>query len=143
MSRDKIRVALVGVGIIGESHIQTYRNIPEAEIVAICDIDEARLNEIGDRYGIARRFTHIGRMLQEDGIDAGDAVAQCLLAEIRRRIDEQVKPVFTEEKAGAKPMVARIAGVTDGAVASDHRNTDRSSRAEKEGRHVWSRMGFP
>lgn len=69
---EKIRVAIIGVGIIGESHIQTYRNIPEAEVVAICDIDEARLNEIGDRYGIDRRFTHIGKLLEEDDIQAVD-----------------------------------------------------------------------
>ena len=34
MAKDKIRVALIGVGIIGESHIQTYQKIPEAEIAA-------------------------------------------------------------------------------------------------------------
>ena len=72
MGKDKIRVAIIGVGIIGESHVETYKSIPEAEIAAICDIDEDRLNEIGDRYDIKRRFTHIGKMLQEDDIDAVD-----------------------------------------------------------------------
>ena len=72
MGKDKIRVAVIGNGIIGESHISTYRSIPEAEVAAICDINEARLNEIGDRYGIARRFTHIGKLLLEDDIDAVD-----------------------------------------------------------------------
>lgn len=69
---DKIRVAVIGVGIIGEAHLQTYAGIPEAEVVAICDIDEERLNDVGNRYGIARRFTHIGRMLECDDIDAVD-----------------------------------------------------------------------
>jgi predicted dehydrogenase len=72
MAKDKIRVAVIGNGIIGEAHLQTYRNIPEAEVVAICDINEERLNDVGDRYGIARRFTHIGKMLLEDDIDAVD-----------------------------------------------------------------------
>ena len=69
---DKVRIAVIGVGIIGESHLQTYKGIPEAEVVAICDINEERLNDVGNRYGIARRFTHIGKLLQEDDIDAVD-----------------------------------------------------------------------
>ena len=72
MAKDKIRVALIGVGIIGESHLQTYRNSPEDEIAAICDINETRLNEIGDRYGISHRYTHIGKMLRDEELDAVD-----------------------------------------------------------------------
>jgi predicted dehydrogenase len=72
MAKDKIRVAIIGNGIIGESHIQTYLKIPEAQIAAICDINEARLNEIGDRYHIDRRYTHIGKMLRDEELDAVD-----------------------------------------------------------------------
>jgi len=69
---DKVRIGVIGNGIIGESHISGYRNVPGCEVVAICDINETRLNEIGDRYNIKRRFTHIGKMLQEADIDAVD-----------------------------------------------------------------------
>ena len=69
---EKIRIAVIGVGIIGEAHLNTYRSIPEADVVAICDINEERLNYIGDKFGIQRRFTHIGKLLQEDDIDAVD-----------------------------------------------------------------------
>ncbi|MBQ3816199.1 MAG: Gfo/Idh/MocA family oxidoreductase, partial [Clostridia bacterium] len=62
MAKDKIRVAIIGNGIIGEAHLSTYRNIPEAEVAAICDINEERLNDVGDRFGIKRRFTHIGKL---------------------------------------------------------------------------------
>ena len=58
MGKDKIRVAIIGVGIIGESHIQTYQKIPEAEIAAICDIDEARLNEVGDATNTKIHIMH-------------------------------------------------------------------------------------
>ena len=68
----KIRIGVIGNGIIGESHISTYRGVPDCEVVAICDINEERLNYIGDKYGIARRFTHIGKLLQQSDIDAVD-----------------------------------------------------------------------
>lgn len=69
---EKIRIGLIGCGIIGNQHLKTYAGIPEADVVALCDINEERLNQAGDQYGIARRFTHIGRMLEEKDIDAVD-----------------------------------------------------------------------
>ena len=68
----KIKIAVIGVGIIGDSHIKEYKNIADCEVAAICDINEARLAEIGDRYDVKRRFTHIGEMLREGDIDAVD-----------------------------------------------------------------------
>jgi len=68
----KIRVAVIGNGIIGEEHIKSYKEIQDCEITAICDINEERLNYIGDKYDIKKRFTHIGKMLLEDDIDAAD-----------------------------------------------------------------------
>lgn len=69
---EKIRIGVIGNGIIGESHLQEYAKIPECQVVAICDINEQRLNEIGDKYGIERRFTNIGRLLDCDDIEAVD-----------------------------------------------------------------------
>lgn len=72
----KTKVAVIGNGIIGEQHIATYKNIPDCEIEAICDINEERLNYIGDKYGIAKRYTHIGKMLRDE--DSVEAVDVCL-----------------------------------------------------------------
>ena len=68
----KIKVAVIGNGIIGEEHIRNYKAIRDCEIVAICDINEQRLNYIGDKYDIKKRFTHIGKLLLEDNLDAVD-----------------------------------------------------------------------
>ena len=68
----KIKVAVIGNGIIGEKHIKQYKEIKDCEIVAICDIDQKRLNDIGDKYDIKKRFTHIGKLLLEDNLDAVD-----------------------------------------------------------------------
>lgn len=69
---EKVRIGVIGLGLIGTAHLETYAKIPEAEVVAVCDINESRLNEVADRFGITRRFTHIGKMLQCDDIDAVD-----------------------------------------------------------------------
>lgn len=68
----KIRIGLIGCGIIGESHLETYKHVPDCEVVAVCDILEDRLNDVANRYGIERRFTNIGKLLAESDIDAVD-----------------------------------------------------------------------
>ena len=39
---DKVKVGIIGVGNMGSGHIGFVKNIPEAELVAICDIDKAK-----------------------------------------------------------------------------------------------------
>ena len=72
---EKIKVAVVGVGNIADVHIlRGYQKLPDFELYALCDINEARLNAKADRYGVARRYTDIDVMLAEiaDEIDAVD-----------------------------------------------------------------------
>ncbi len=74
----RLRVALIGVGGIGIQAIRNLRNSPETDIVAACDVDDARsaknystLSEI-DRWKNFRRFRDFRVMLDKmDGeIDA-------------------------------------------------------------------------
>ena len=51
-----LRVGIIGLGV-GEAHLASYQSLPDVEVSAICDIDPARLAEIGDRYNIAARHT--------------------------------------------------------------------------------------
>jgi predicted dehydrogenase len=44
-SSDRIRVAHIGVGGMGNNHINWFSELPEVEIVALCDVDEIHLNE--------------------------------------------------------------------------------------------------
>lgn len=42
-SNDRINVAIVGVGSRGQAHIQGYSKQPDANIYALCDVDQANL----------------------------------------------------------------------------------------------------
>jgi 1,5-anhydro-D-fructose reductase (1,5-anhydro-D-mannitol-forming) len=77
-----VRVAIVGFGFMGKMHFNTYKNNPDAEIVAICDADEERLKSqtgtVGnisgteepiDLTGIAL-YTDYQKMLAEANLDA-------------------------------------------------------------------------
>lgn len=42
---DRVRIAHIGLGGMGLSHMNWFANLPEAEIVALCDVDINRANE--------------------------------------------------------------------------------------------------
>jgi predicted dehydrogenase len=65
---DRLRVGIVGLGV-GERHLVGYRSIPGVEVVAVCDIDEARLHEVADRHGVERRTTDYRTITEADDID--------------------------------------------------------------------------
>src|SRR5690242_19305092 len=45
-----LRVGVVGVGHIGSNHARIYSELPNADLVAILDIDSMRAAEIGGKY---------------------------------------------------------------------------------------------
>lgn len=68
-SEKPIRVAIVGLGF-GAEFIPIYQAHPHAEMAAICRRDPKELNECGDRWKIAKRFTDYKQLLQDPDIDA-------------------------------------------------------------------------
>lgn len=52
MAKNKLRVAVVGGGI-GFRHIKGYKKLPDMfDLVAICDIDEAKATTLAAEYNI-------------------------------------------------------------------------------------------
>jgi len=69
---DEIRIGIIGVGIIGKSHIRTYRGIPGVKIVAAADIDHPELARVAGESGIPRTFRRYRDLLKLEEIDAVD-----------------------------------------------------------------------
>ena len=69
----KLRIGMVGAGNIANAHLDAYKKfVPDAEIVAICDINEDRLNETADIFGIEKRYLSVDEMLKNETLDAAD-----------------------------------------------------------------------
>ena len=49
----KLKIGIVGAGNIANAHLAAYRNVDDAEIAAICDINKVRLNETADLFGMS------------------------------------------------------------------------------------------
>lgn len=69
------KVAVVGVGNISVEHINAYLKNPAVELVAFCDINQSRLEQRGEEFGINRLYSNIDELLA-NGEDI-DAISIC------------------------------------------------------------------
>lgn len=72
MKIDKVKVGLVGLGLVSDSHIKAFQSHPNAEMVAICDLDEAHAKEVAAQYGIGKYYTSYEDMLNDEDINLID-----------------------------------------------------------------------
>ena len=72
MENKTLRVGIIGLGRISGTHIDGLQNANNAEIVAVCDIDEVKLKNTGDRLNIPEkyRFTDYRKLISCDIVDA-------------------------------------------------------------------------
>ena len=95
-----LRAGIIGLGV-GEQHIAGYRAHPGCEVVAICDIDAERLEQVGERQGVAWRTTEAAELLASREIDMVSVASydDAHFEQIRAAL-ESGKHVFAE-----KPLV--------------------------------------
>ncbi|HTN73876.1 MAG TPA: Gfo/Idh/MocA family oxidoreductase [Pirellulaceae bacterium] len=64
----KVKVALVGLGF-GSEFIPIYQNHPQAEIAAICQRNPEKLKQVGDSFGIDKRYASYEELLRDPNVD--------------------------------------------------------------------------
>ncbi|MBY5956887.1 Gfo/Idh/MocA family oxidoreductase [Membranicola marinus] len=69
----KVRIAQVGLGMMGVNDLKDTASHPAVEVVALCDVDSTYLNKAGADYPNARKFIDYNEMLDTMG-DQIDAV---------------------------------------------------------------------
>lgn len=69
MSEKKINIAVIGLGF-GAEFIPIYQKHPNANIMAICQRNMQRLNEVGDAFGIEKRYSSYDELLRDKEIEA-------------------------------------------------------------------------
>ncbi|MDB6035454.1 MAG: oxidoreductase [Verrucomicrobiales bacterium] len=69
MTKDKINIAIIGLGF-GAEFIPIYQRHPNANMYAICQRNEQKLNAIGDAFGIEKRYTDLKQVLADPDVDA-------------------------------------------------------------------------
>ena len=67
---DKVRIGVIGLGIMGDQYVRIYDAHPLATVTAICTRNQTKLDETGQKYGIKSTYTDYRKMLEEGGFDA-------------------------------------------------------------------------
>jgi len=64
----KVRIGFIGCGGIARLHMTNLANIPDAEMVAFCDVDAGRAQEVANQYS-GRAYTSHREMLEKEELD--------------------------------------------------------------------------
>jgi predicted dehydrogenase len=110
-----VKIGIIGSGGIAGAHARAYKELPDVEIVAVCDVVPGRAQQFIDRFEFhgARAFEDHRRMLEAEM----DGVSVCTpnVAHHRTSIDalEAGKHVLTE-----KPMAVTLDQAIEMALAA-------------------------
>lgn len=61
-----IKAAIVGTGFIGPAHLEALRRIPNVEVVALVEVNQALADEKAKQLGIPRAYVFADMLKQED-----------------------------------------------------------------------------
>ena len=67
---NSIKIGVIGAGSISEMHFDSYKNNPDVEIYAVCDLNLERAEEKAKKYGASKVFTDYNELLALDELDA-------------------------------------------------------------------------
>ena len=67
----KLKIGVIGTGRIGKVHIASLvQNVPQAEVVAIADINLKSAKEVAKAFGIATVYSNYKDLLKHPEVDA-------------------------------------------------------------------------
>ena len=66
---DRIGCGVIGLGWFGEHHVDTIKQLPAADLVAVCTRREHHLKEISEKYNIPKSYTNYHDLLADKDID--------------------------------------------------------------------------
>ncbi|WP_078394283.1 Gfo/Idh/MocA family protein [Shouchella patagoniensis] len=67
---ERIRIGVIGAGSISDMHLNSYAESDEAELIAICDLNEERAKKKAALYSAKRTYVNYKDLLADPEIDA-------------------------------------------------------------------------
>jgi predicted dehydrogenase len=100
---EPLRGALIGCGFVSQYHIEAWKCVPVASIVALCDVDPARLARAGERLPEARTYRDAAALFAAEALD---------FVEICTRPDSHPALVALAASHGAHVLCQKPAALT-------------------------------
>ena len=67
---EKLHIGVIGVGQIGQVHLDTYKTIPDVEVVAIADTNREHAQSVSIHYDVPNVFADFRELLDRNDIQA-------------------------------------------------------------------------
>jgi D-apiose dehydrogenase len=81
-----LRGAVIGCGFVSRFHLEAWSHVPDARLVALCELDRQRLEQAADRVHGTNAYTNAAEMFEKD--DSLDFVEICTQPESHRVLVE-------------------------------------------------------
>ena len=65
----KIKIAVIGTGLVGSFHAETFYRNPYADLIAVCDTDQQKCKSIADRFN-CKAYSEFSDLLNTENLDA-------------------------------------------------------------------------
>lgn len=65
----KLGVAVIGVGFWGRNHVRVFKELPETELIAVCDVSKERAVSLAEKFE-ADAYTDSKQLLKRKDLDA-------------------------------------------------------------------------
>lgn len=110
----RVRLGLIGCGFFAQNHLHAWKDLePEGvDLVAVCDIDEAKAKAAAEKFGVPRWYTDAETMFRESNLGLVDIATQMRthlpLVEMamRHRVPTIVQKPFGQNIAEARRMTS-------------------------------------
>ena len=130
----KLKYGVIGCGVFGEHQIMGIVNLPQAELVALCDVNEERCKEMAEKYGAAKVYTDYHKLVEDEDVEAvivvtpDQAHAAISIAAMKAgklvlcekpmslSLDECKEMIRVSEETGRKLMVGQICRMAPGFI---------------------------
>jgi predicted dehydrogenase len=157
MMAGRIRLGLIGCGFFAQNHLNAWKDL-EAEgvdLVAVCDIDEAKARAAAEKFGVPNWYTDAETMFAKERLGLVDIATQMRthlpLVEMamRHRVPTIVQKPFGQNIAEARRMTA--AANARGIFLAVHENfrfqqplmkIAETIRSGAIGTPTWARISF-
>lgn len=114
------RVGIIGTGLISQFQAAAYKGVPNAKIVAVCDINQPLAQQKAAEWGADKVFTDYIELLRQDDIDAVEILLPHQLhkevviasAEAHKQVSVMKPMALNSKDAKEMTAAARRAGVT-------------------------------
>jgi virulence factor len=106
MTRNKLRVGVIGVGRMGERHARVYSSLSEVEFVGVSDLSPERGRAVAAQHGVAWYEDFTGLLRDVDAVsiatptrDHFDVAAECLAQKVHVLVEKPIAGTLQEARS--------------------------------------------